>query len=454
MPDGFDADGQPVGRPVPSPLVQIAGVSEDQAGNVYELLGRMAADDALYGALPDLDVGQTRVNIGHQTVIRPVSSSAGAREGQRVTFGVLEETQHWNRANRGEHLANVMFRNIRKMTSMTMGLAVELSNAPEPGMGSVAERTILGVQKGIDKQVLLDYKQASRAWNWDDDDELLEHLKEVYGDTSKDLGGWVDLKVIRSGVRDSATNIAEGKRYYGNIMAAGQGVWIDPRKWTDRTAPGQGPLALLPPKPMIGIGFDGSRSNDSTVLRGCLIADHRGNIVPAHLFTIGIWEHPPHDDPDNPWQVPQHEVKAAVRQVMVDFDVIRAYGDPPHWRDELTEWCGEWPDIWAEWSTARDAPMAAALERLHTDILEGHVTHDGDSRVALHYGNVYRNVKGQAEKPLVLVKKESPTSMRKIDAVVTDALALEARADAIEAGLPERFDDDHFMAYDDDLVEM
>ena len=57
-------------------------------------------------------------------------------------------------------------------------------------------------------------------------------------------------------------------------------------------------------------------------------------------------------------------------------------------------------------------------------------THDDDKRAEIHYGNAYVRMKGK----LRLVRKEYPNSPRKIDGVVTDALAYEARADAIAAG--------------------
>ena len=74
--------------------------------------------------------------------------------------------------------------------------------------------------------------------------------------------------------------------------------------------------------------------------------------------------------------------------------------------------------------------MGAALDRLHAGLVTGEVWHDADPLAAEHYGNVYVRRKGQHR----LVRKENPNSSRKIDSVVGDALALEARADALTAG--------------------
>lgn len=437
VPDGFDANGRPVGRPQPSPFVQIAGVAEDQADNVYSLIATMVgAGGHLFDAIPDLDLGQTRVNIGKRTVLVPVSSRAGTREGQPITGAVLEETQHWNQSNGGKALFGVLKRNVGK----TDGIMVELSNAPEPGGGSVAEATILGVRKGLDLDVFLDYLESKghpsgRPWKWEDREERREQMRELYGDTLIENGGWVNLERQVAESFDSTTDTADSKRYYGNIMAAGQGAWLeDPRFWKDCTDK----TRVVAPKEMITIGFDGARTGDSTVLRGCRISD-------GHLFTLGIWER---DKPlSEPWEVDALEVKAMMKITMAKYKVVRGYFDPPYWRDEVSEWAGEWPEEIFEWNTNRDTPTAAALERLHTAIMQGTLTHDDDSRVALHYGNAFKRIKGAADKPLILIKKEAPESPRKIDAVMADALAYEARADAIEEGLPVALPDDYYTAH-------
>jgi hypothetical protein len=433
VPDGFDADGRPVGRPQPSPLVQIAGVAEEQADNVYSLLAEMVGEGGhLFDALPDLDLGQTRVNLGRTTVIQPVSSRAGTREGQPLTGAVCEETQWWMPTNGGKAMFGVLKRNVGKNN----GLLVELSNAPEPGGGSVAEATINGVRRGLDLDVLLDYPEAKKLWDWNNRDERREHMREVYGRALKEHGGWVDLERQVAESFDSTTDPSDAKRFYGNIMAAGQGAWLeDVRFWRDCKDANR----HLVQGEQITMGFDGSRTGDSTVLRGCRISD-------GHLFTLGIWER---DKPlSEYWEVPVQEVKAAFRIAMSTYRVVRAYCDPPYWQDEVSEWAGEWPEQVMAWGTNRDTPTAAALERLHTAIMHGAVTHDGDSRVENHYGNAFKRIKGSADKPLVLIKKESPESMRKIDAVMADTLAYEARADAIEAGLPVDEPENYRRVYD------
>jgi hypothetical protein len=58
--DGWDANGQPVGRPWPQPHIQVTACSEDQTDNVWRALLPMIQ----LGPLADVftDSGLTRIN--------------------------------------------------------------------------------------------------------------------------------------------------------------------------------------------------------------------------------------------------------------------------------------------------------------------------------------------------------------------------------------------------------
>ena len=89
LPDGWDARGEPVGRPWPTPWVQITAVSEDQTDNVFRALVPMIELGPLAASVPD--TGETRVNLPGGGRIEPVTASARSRLGQRVTFTVQDE---------------------------------------------------------------------------------------------------------------------------------------------------------------------------------------------------------------------------------------------------------------------------------------------------------------------------------------------------------------------------
>jgi hypothetical protein len=180
----------------------------------------------------------------------------------------------------------------------------------------------------------------------------------------------------------------------------------------------------MPGEP-VALGFDGSLNDDTTVLRGCCMSD-------GFLFRIGAWA-----KPDGAagigWEVPRSDVLATIREAFGRYDVTRAYFDPHEWRSDIDALAAEFGERVVQWPTSRDTPMAAALDRLHADLTTGVVWHDDDPLAAEHYGNVFVRRKGA----LRLVRKEHPNSARKIDSVVGDALAYEARADAIAAGWGE-----------------
>ena len=119
-----------------------------------------------------------------------------------------------------------------------------------------------------------------------------------------------------------------------------------------------------------------------------------------------------------------------LREVLSKRVVSRAYMDPHEWRSDIDSLVEEFPGVVVPWATSRDSSMGAALDRLHSDLVKGETFHDDDKRAAMHYGNAYVANRNKQR----LVRKEYPNSPRKIDTVPTDAMAYEARADAITTG--------------------
>src|SRR6266498_2295449 len=80
-------DGEPVAKPWANPWVQIAAVSDDQTANTFRPLYVMLTEGDL-DDYPELDVGETRINLPGYGRIEPVTSSARSRLGQPITFAV------------------------------------------------------------------------------------------------------------------------------------------------------------------------------------------------------------------------------------------------------------------------------------------------------------------------------------------------------------------------------
>jgi hypothetical protein len=101
--DGWDADGEPVGRPQSTPRIQIAATTDDQTDNVYGHLLPMIQRGPLADLIPD--AGVTRINLPYGGWVEPVTSKATSRLGQPITLAIQDETGIWTKQNGGHALA-------------------------------------------------------------------------------------------------------------------------------------------------------------------------------------------------------------------------------------------------------------------------------------------------------------------------------------------------------------
>jgi hypothetical protein len=412
--DGWDADGLPVGRPHPSPWVQIAAVSEDQTDNTYVALLEMLEGGSPLVDEVALDPGLTRIYFEDRAGrLEPVTAAAGSREGQPITFAVLDETHLWTPTNGGKKLAQTLRRNVGKMG----GRSVDSTNAYAPGEDSIAE----GVHAAASaKGVLFDSgPKVPKVKDLSNREQMMPALRVAYGDST-----WVDLERIFEEANDPETGEGNARRFYLTQIVSVSGQWCTPDAWK--------PLRGINPAPKtpITLGFDGSRFHDATGLVGCT--------PDGHVFVLGKWEKPLDPEQARGWEVPAGEVDAAVHDAFRRFRVVRFYADPPYWQSEIAAWCSAYGDAVHEWWTNRDTQMARAVGQAGTMIKTASLTHDGDEMLARHVANARKRkvrVKWEddAEEAYVL-EKERKGSPRKIDLAVAMVLALEARADAEIAG--------------------
>lgn len=416
--DGLDAGGQPVGVPWgyggrPDPLVQLAAVSEDQTDNTYGALYAMLT--ARKGAIAEalgIDDGRSRLYLrGRPGKLEPVTSSAGSREGQRLTFAVLDETHLWWLRNGGIKLASTLRRNLAKMN----GRSIETTNAPLLGEKSVAERS--GNVASRSAGILWMHRQPKETPQPDwTDARMLAALREAYGDAS-----WINLRRILADIRDPDTAWDDALRFFFNVRTVGTGAAVDPRRWDalahPRNADGElrYPDGDPPAGTRIGLGFDGSITTDTTSLRGCT-ADGYG-------FTLGFWQRPPGVED---WSVPRDEVQRAVHGAFTRYDVGLMIADPPKWWDEIKGWAETYPDRVKALDTNSARRFAPAVDRWLTALREGTYTHDGDPVAAEHVKAAHlRRVRladaaDDSRTMYIMVKGEDG---RKIDVAVADVLA-------------------------------
>lgn len=412
--DGWDAQGEPVGRPwgtggLPAPWVQIAATSEDQTDNIHEVTYELlVANDGKAAEALGVDVGRTRLYLqGRKGRLERVTAAAGSREGQRITSATLEETWLWTPERGGVKLARTLRRNLGKMG----GRSFETTNVPVLGEGSVAQKTAKAVERG-ERGVLYYAPRPSAEPDPDmPDDELLGLLDEAYRDAY-----WVDRRRLLADARDPDMPWDEVLRFSFNLPQPGAGKAVDPRKWRKLARPGDEPE----PGSRIGVGFDGSISEDCTVLVGC---------CGQFEWLIDAWVRPK-GPKGRKWRVPRKAVHEAVAHTFETFDVGRMLCDEAKWWTEIEEWqslYGE--EVVLGIPTNSDRRFAPMVDRWLTAYRNETLTHSGEELLTDHVEAAQLR-KARAKDPdddeRTLYTLTKGDDGRKIDGSVGGVLALEA----------------------------
>lgn len=452
VPDGWDADGQPVGRPwsdIRTPWVQIAATSEDQTKNAWAPLLEMLREGPVMDAYPGLDPMDTFVALPKGR-IEFVTAAATSREGNRPVHICCDQTESWTPANGGVRLAATLRRNLGK----TGGSSIEAPNAYVPGEESVAEASAQYLQqilegKAKDEGLLYDHREWPPETDMSDRESLFNGLAYAYGDSADlpdgcriheppcERRGWVDLDRIIAEVYDPDTTPESARQYYGNQVTHATDSWLTQPEWAACTDASK----VVADGERITLGFDGSKHRergvtDATALIGCRVSD-------GHLFEVAVWEQP--DGPaGRDWWVPVPEVEAAIRSAFQRYRVVGFYADPAaDWRSYVADWeytYGRRLKVRAsqqhpiEWWMNRSNLVVRALEQLHAAIVNADLTHDGSFALTRHMLNARR----RPSRSGLTIAKEHPSSRRKIDAAIAAMLAWQARVDAVSKGLGRR----------------
>jgi hypothetical protein len=414
--DGWDAAGEPVGRPYPTPYIPCLGTSEEQTDNTYRPLLDMIRLGPL-ADLPGMDAGETRVKLPGGGEVEPVTASARARLGQRMTFATLTESHLWTLQGGYRRLAGAVKRNIAGMD----GRWLELTNAWDPAEGSEAQVTA----ESADTRIYVDTVEPHRVEDLSDDEELYGELLRQYGDSAAERGGWVNIAGrIMHEVRSKVHLEADRRRFFLNEIVAGESVLVDAVLWDLQARPGE----TLTPGEHITLGFDGSKYRDGTAL----VASRRSD---GRLFEVRVWERPELADRD--WRVPSAEVDAVVRAAFGAYKAAVMFADPYRWQDYLDAWAAEFgAERIVEFPTNREQRMDGAIERFTTSFAGMGITHGGTETLSRHFKNAVL-VKGGRKKPRAgddLILSTHYLKMAKrgdgllIDAAVAGVLAHEGRA--------------------------
>lgn len=429
--DGWDVDGEPVARPWgkggdPAPWVQVAAVSEDQTANTYEeIYAFLRANDGAAADALAIDLGITRLFLkDRRGRLEPVTSAQQTREGQRVTFGVMDEQHLWLPSRGGPKLDRVIRRNAAKMDGRTLAT----TNAYIPGEDSVAERTEKALDEGTPGILPWIREGPEIDPKVDDDETLRQAFAKAYGDA-----WWVNLDRLIQEARDPDTPSEDVLRFFLNRVVKGVGRAVDPEQWRALVdAEGleevvwQDSTTLLPPEGApIGVGFDGSETDDHTVIVGTTYENYR-------QFVLGHWD--PTDYPGG--QVPRLEVDELVAEIFDRYRVGRMHCDEARWKTDIERWARRFGEKTVLGFPQLVSWMGPATDRWLTAIEQGDLSHSGDASMSQHVLNSHKKMSARAyqgRKWPILTKAEH---YRKIDLAVAAVMSLDAAANMDEPKQP------------------
>jgi hypothetical protein len=444
--DGWDADGEPVGRPVSAPWVQVAATSDEQTDNTFQPIYRMLSEGPLAN-LPGLDIGETRIKLPDgDGWIEPVTAAARSRLGAPITHASFTEPHLMRARDGGLAMIKAMKRNLAGMG----GDWGEYTNAWDPSEDSAAQLTAQAKAPGV----YLDHRAADlprlTGEEFESNRAVLERIVVKYGDSCRRNGGWVDERGILAQIRDAATGEAEARRYFLDEVTVGERDAVDALGWAARARPVAVHGGLEPREP-VALGFDGSRYRDATALIACRISDGR-------WFELGIWTPDDYRTDEQraarqPGKVPEPLVEQALDDAYSAYDVWYLIADPYLWQTVLDRKAGAWGNNAAKKPTVIEFPtnserrMDEAITLWQTAFRNGdsEFTHDGSPTVTQHAANCAIALGGkkaaredneaQLEDRYKKLVKKKPGWL--IDAYVAGVLATYGRGLAIEHGALE-----------------
>jgi hypothetical protein len=419
--DGWDANGEPVGRPWATPWIQITAISEDQTDNVWRALLPMIELGDLKADIPD--TGETRINLPNRGRIEPVTSSARSRLGQRITASVQDEAHDWTKRNGGRKLADNQRRNLAGMG----GRFLETGNAWDPAEDSVAQQTW---QKGVGVFKMMLEPGAGSIRNKRD---RMRMLRKLYGQS-----WWVDEQRISSEIDEllERGDLAQAERFFLNRVVPSEDRAFNAARWDDIKNPDH----KVEPGSLVTVGVDGARYVDALAIVGT-------EVQSGHQWVVGIWQRP--ENAPNNYEHPFDEVDGTLQDVFEEYNVWRTYVDPGSAAGNITPLVEKWQGRWGDkriiaWPMTRPRPTAYMVRHYADAIAAGDLSHDGDTQFADHIENARRkqvSIYDEDGRQMWIITKEAPNSPLKIDAAAAGALSWEARGDAIasgETGEPKR----------------
>lgn len=422
----WDENGDPVGMDDKSAWVQIAAVAKGQTKNTMKFIPSLLPERTRQ-AFGGIDVQKEVIYAYHgERFLEVVSSASRSLEGNRPTFLICNETQHWLPSQGGVDLYETATDNVLKTPT---GRFICITNAYEPGEDSVAQRIREEQEKvwagtSQDSGWLYCSREAhpqsplSAAWT-----PFI--LQIIRGDAV-----WLDIENIVTKMNDGANPANRFRRMFYNQITAASDSLIGPTEWDGARADGAlyGDKRDLNPGDEITLGFDGGKTDDSTALVATRLSDKL--IVP-----LAIWEKQGDD-----WRINEAEVDSEVHLAFATYKVRAFYADVALWESYIANWSEAYREILLIKASPQSATgfdmrgnqqkIARGVEAFLQAIIDKRVRHNGDKTLKIHV----LNAKRRRNRFGLTFAKENAESPRKVDGLAAALLSVMAMNDLIESG--------------------
>jgi phage terminase large subunit-like protein len=404
----------------PSPNIPVAASSWEQANRLFGAV-RLSIEEGPLAESFKGHIFEDRITHPDRPgVLSRIAAIAGTNDGG-LPSDVYEDELHEWAGERRERVDVVLGNSLHKRTPRAEladgtvcigGQQNRISTAGDDPNGML--RRLYDHGKKVAAGDIEDHRYLFLWWEAGDEHDLdtEEGLVAAIREANPAVGSFLSLDNLVDRFRDPTLARYEFERYHLNRWVSAPYAWIALDTWMAR----RHPTGLIWPKAGedVWLGFDGSKSRDSTALVGCTAG--------GHVFTIKTWER----DQRNPeWTVPRNEVDQEVDKAFARWNVRLMQYDPPRWEREGEDWAARYPGRVIAFDTNVYERMAPAVGRFHDAVMDGTLTHDGDPVLTRHIANA----RTKETRWGLVITKEHKDSPRRIDAAVAAVLAYDCIAD-------------------------
>lgn len=439
--NGFDEHGNLLpGRPARAPYIPLLATGKDQAEilcfHVLKYIAEHSDTADMFGISLERITRLDPTDGTDAGMAEAVSNAPNMRDGARTTFQSFDEA-HWLTLDRGKLAVEAMLQNAGKRQLETPW-TLYTSTAGVPGLESVQEdvwREAQAIDEGRrDNSASLYYfsRWAGDGHNLKTVEGRLAALREAQGP----IGEWGEgrlERIARDYDRENCDR-AYWERVNLNRWRRSSSGAYDIQKAGELLRPDE----TLDDWAFVTVGFDGSRTKDSTAI---VITE----IDTGRQMLWDIWERP--ENAPEGWRIDSDEVSAAMEALFERFDVALAYCDPYWWTEDVKIWAGsKWGagKVVEVYTGSGNVVMAAKMARAYGQAIDSEsITFIGPTAPIMlrHVANAGRKDIKQTDEdgqPQFKLQKLDGLSQNKMDAAMAGNLSWQARLDAIAKNLQHK----------------